>query len=335
MDKVVNMQQLTGERLQGINTQGKIHAKILVGADGRVWFASKQAHEVFDTRPEFEDRDGYPGGHLCYFDPKTGFSRSMGILRKQEGLMAGAIDDARGRLYYRSEPDNHFLVYDLKTGDVQDRGHVGAACRYMATDKKGNVYSPARGPYLSRYSPETGYVDDLLIKVEGEGDYMPPYVLQTGPDGKLYGVAAGHPSVMAFDVEKVKEGDFPEVTVRNVAPASPPGMPVQDIHAAVFGKDGHLYFPLNTTGPVEKGGKPVVHLRVMRFDPKTGKTETVGVPRVVGFDEEKVKSAYTRPAKFELRYMQGAAVGADGSLYLMGIYPQLHVACFPKLTAPK
>src|SRR5262249_16373676 len=51
MDKVVNMQQLTGERLQGINTQGKIHAKILVGADGRVWFASKQAHEVFDTRP--------------------------------------------------------------------------------------------------------------------------------------------------------------------------------------------------------------------------------------------------------------------------------------------
>src|SRR5205814_10008813 len=114
MDKVVNMQQLTGERLQGINTQGKIHAKILVGADGKVWFASKQAHEVFDTRPEFEDPDGYPGGHLCYFDPKTGFSRSLGILQKQEGLMAGAIDDARGRLYYRSEPRDHFRVYDLK-----------------------------------------------------------------------------------------------------------------------------------------------------------------------------------------------------------------------------
>src|SRR5262249_42381118 len=53
MDKVVSMRQLTGERRQGINTQGKIHAKILVGADGRVWFASKQAHEVFDTRPEY------------------------------------------------------------------------------------------------------------------------------------------------------------------------------------------------------------------------------------------------------------------------------------------
>jgi hypothetical protein len=53
----------------------------------------------------------------------------------------------------------------------------------------------------------------------------------------------------------------------------------------------------------------------------------------VGLDEEKVKHVYTRPAKYVLQYMQGAAIGADGSLYLMAIYPQLNVACFPKLTA--
>ena len=111
----MSMRQLTGERRSGINTQGKIHAKIVVGADGRVWFASKQAHEIFDTRPEYgEDGDGFPGGHLCYFDPKTGFSRSMGILKKQEGVVAGAIDDKRGKLYYRSEPKNVFLVYDIR-----------------------------------------------------------------------------------------------------------------------------------------------------------------------------------------------------------------------------
>jgi sugar lactone lactonase YvrE len=335
MDRVVSLKELTGERLQGINTQGKIHSKILVGADGRIWFASKQAHEVFDTRPEYEDPDGYPGGHLCCYDPKTGFSRSVGILKRREGVVGGALDDARGRLYFRSEPKNHFLVYDVKSGDTLDRGHLGAACRYMARDQKGNVWTVGRAPYLCRYAPESGYVEDVLVKVEGEGGYTPPYVIQAGPDGKLYGFAAGHPSVMVFDVDTVKEGDFPEMTMRNVAPAAPSGMPVQDVHAAVFGKDGRLYFPLNTTGPVEKGGKPAAHLRVMRFDPKTGKTETVGLPRVVDFDEEKVKAAYTRPAKFELRYMQGAAVGADGSLYLMGIYPQLHVACFPKLTAPR
>jgi hypothetical protein len=336
MDKVVSMRQLTGERKSGIHTQGKIHAKIVVAADGRVWFASKQAHEIFDTRPEYgEDADGFPGGHLCYFDPKTGFSRSVGILKKQEGLMGGVIDDARGKLYYRSEPKNVFLVYDIATGEVRERGHVGAACRYMAMDKNGCVYTVGRGATLCRYDPATDYVEDLAIKVAGEGGYDSPYVLAMGPNGKLYGVGTAHPWIMEFDIANARPGPLPEVIMRNIAPAAPPGYPVQDIHAAIFGKDGKLYFPLNTTGPLEKDGKAEAHLRIMRFDPASGKTETVGVPRLVDFDEEKVKHVYTRPAKFRLIYMQGAAVGADGSLYLMGIYPQLHVACFPKLTAPR
>jgi hypothetical protein len=135
--------------------------------------------------------------------------------------------------------------------------------------------------------------------------------------------------VMEFDTDKVRAGPFPTVTMRNVAPAAPAGLSADDIHAGVFGHDGRLYFPVNTTDPATH--KPLLVL--MRFDPKGGKSEAVGVPRVTDFDEAKVKATYTRDAKFELRYMQGAAVGPDGSLYLMGIYPQLHVACFPKLTA--
>jgi sugar lactone lactonase YvrE len=336
MDKVVNMRQLTGERRSGINTQGKIHAKIVVGADGRVWFASKQAHEIFDTRPEYgEDADGYPGGHLCYYDPKTGFSRSVGILKKQEGVVAGAIDDARGKLYYRSEPKNVFLVYDIAAGEVRERGHLGAACRYMAMDRHGAVYTVGRGATICRYDPKTDYVEDLAVKVSGEGGYDPPYVLAMGPNGKLYGLGVSHPSIMEFDIANIRNGPLLEVTMRNVAPASPPGYPVQDIHAAIFGKDGKLYYPLNTKGPLEKGGKEETHLRLIRFDPATAKVETVGIPQLEGFDEEKVKHVYTRSVKFRLFYMQGAAVGADGSLYLMGIYPQLHVACFPKLTAQR
>ena len=63
-------------------------------------------------------------------------------------------------------------------------------------------------------------------------------------------------------------------------------------------------------------------------------SETVGIPDVK-LDEGKVKHTYVRGDKYRLDYIQGAAVGADGSLYLMDIYPQLNVVCFPKLTAPK
>lgn len=334
MDKVVSMQQLTGEWLQGIHTQAKIHAKIVIGADGRVWFASKQGHEVFDTRPEYDEPNGYPGGHLCYFDPKTGLSRSVGILKTREGLQGGALDEARGKLYFRSEPKDHLLVYDVATGDVKDRGHLGAACRYMAVDSRGAVWTVGRGQSLCRYDPETGYVEEVAIRVEGEGGYRPPYVIALGPDGRLLGGVTGHPWLMRFDIDHYQPGPFPTVPMRNIAPAAPPGLPVQDIHAGVFGKDGRFYYPLNTTG-TDVGNKPKAHLRIMRYDPKTQQTETVGVPHVVGLDEAKVRHVYTRGDKYGLEHMQGAAVGPDGSLYLLDIYPQLNVACFPKLTAPK
>jgi hypothetical protein len=337
MERVVNMQQLTGERLRGINTQGKIHAIIIVGPDGRIWFATKQAHEIFGTRPEYEDYEGYPGGHLCYFDPKTGFSRSVGILKKQEGLMAGVMDAKRQKLYYRSEPKNLFLSYDIATGEVKEHGHVGANCRYMAIDKQGVVYQPGRGDYLSRFDPETGYLEDLAVKLEGPGHYAAPYVIQMGPNGKLYGAGINHPWILEYDVANYKMGLFPEVTVRNVTPAAPPGVPIQDIHAGTFGKDGKFYYPLLTTTPMEKGGKAQQHLRIMRFDPATRKVETVGIPDVSKLDESKVQHTYVRGGKdrYKVDHIQGMAVGPDGSLYMMDIYPQLNVVCFPKLTAAK
>ncbi len=335
LDKVVSLRQLTGERRRGVHTQAKIHSKLLVGADGRVWFASKQGHEIFDTRPEYgADADGFPGGHLCYYDPATGFTRSLGILKRQEGLVGGALDDKRGRLYYRSEPKNHFLVYDIASGAVRDRGNVGASCRYMALDRGGAVWTVGRGATLCRYDPETDYVEDVAVKLEGPGSYDSPYVLALGPNGKLYGAGTSHPGLLEYDIDAFRRGPFPEVTARNVAPAAPAGLPVNDVHAAVFGQDGKLYYPVNTTGPLEAGSKPQQYLRLMRFDPATRKAETVGVPQPVGLELEKVKHTFPRQGEFRVYYMQGAAVGPDGSLYLLGIYPQLHVVCFPKLTAP-
>lgn len=336
MEKVVSMRELTGERLTGINTQGKIHTKMVVGADGRIWFGSKQAHEVFDTRPEYgEDPLGYPGGHLCYYDPSTGFARSLGILKKQEGLMAGAIDDKRGKLYWRSEPKNHFLVYDLQTLEVRDAGHIGGNGRYMVCDRHGAVYTTGSQGILCRYDPQTLYVEDLAVVMEDGSPPATPYVLALGPNGKLYGAGYGHPWIMEYDIDRL-DAQSRQVTARNAAPAAPPGMLAEDIHAGTFGLDGCFYYPLNSTGPLEPGGPPVRGaLRIRRFDPRTGVVRTVGAPRVEGLDEAKVRHTYNRTDKYVLDHMQGAAVGPDGTLYLLDIYPQLNVAVFPQLTAPK
>jgi hypothetical protein len=334
MDKVVYLRDLTGEHREGLNTQGKIHAKILAGKDGRIWFATKQAHEVFGTRPEYEDPLGYPGGHLCVYDPAKNEARTLGILKHREGLMGGALDEERGKLYFRSEPRNHFLVYDIATGKTRDCGNLGAAGRYMAIDKHGAVWSFGRGQTICRYDPDKQLVEDFPVKVEGEGEYTEPYVVLLGPDGKLYGLRGGHSGVMRFEIDTLDPAARePQVIMRNVSPASPAGLPNLDIHAAAFGQDGRLYWPLVTAEPAEAAKRSARVLTIMRLDLATGQSELVGRPQVEGLDEDKVRHTYIREDKYALDHMQGACVGPDGTLYLMDIYPQLNVACFPRLTA--
>ncbi|MCI0358410.1 MAG: hypothetical protein L0211_08005, partial [Planctomycetaceae bacterium] len=335
MEKVVSLRDLTGEHREGLNTQGKIHAKILVGKDGRVWFASKQAHEVFGTRSEYEDPLGYPGGYLCLYDPAKGEARTLGILKHREGLMAGALDEARGKLYFRSEPRNHFLAYDIATGTTRDCGNLGSSSRYFAIDKHGAVWTFGRGATISRYDPEKQLVEDYPITVEGEGEYVEPYVVLLGPDGKLYGLRGGHASVLQFDIDRFDRGArAAAVVMRNIATATPAGLPNLDIHAAVFGQDGRLYWPLVTAEAVDAAKRSARVLVIMRLDLATGVSQLVGRPQVEGLDEDKVRRTYIREDKYALDHMQGACVGADGTLYLMDIYPQLNVACFPRLTAP-
>lgn len=334
MEKVVYLRDLVGEHREGLNTQGKIHAKILAGKDGRIWFATKQAHEVFGTRPEYEDPLGYPGGHLCVYDPAKKEARTLGILKLREGLMGGALDEARGNLYFRSEPRNHFLAYDIASGRTRDCGNLGAAGRYMAIDKQGAVWTFGRGQTICRYDPEKQLVEDFPVKVEGGGDYVEPYVVLLGPDGQLYGLRGRHESIMRFEIDQFDPATKDaQVVMRNVAAAAPPGLPNLDIHAAAFGQDGRLYWPLVTAEPADAAKRSARVLVIMRLDLASGQCELVGRPQVEGLDEDKVRHTYIREDKYALDHMQGACVGPDGTLYLMDIYPQLNVACFPGLTA--
>jgi hypothetical protein len=96
-----------------------------------------------------------------------------------------------------------------------------------------------------------------------------------------------------------------------------------------------LYWPLVTAEPKDAAKRSARVLTIMRLDPATGQSELVGQPQVEGLDEDKVRHTYIREDKYALDHMQGACIGPDGTLYLMDIYPQLNVACFPRLTAKR
>lgn len=278
----------------GLNAQGKFHAEIVIGDDGVVWLATKHGHEEFINRPEYgETPEGYPGGHLYAFDPATGEVRDHGILKHQEGLMGGDIDNERRRLYYWSDPKQHFLVYDIDQNEVHDLGALRARPRYTAIDPQGRVFGPTRGDragHVYMYDPDDHRVYDLRVELEGPGQWSPPYVFTLSADGDtIYG--ARHPQgyISELDLTSIEMRDDLDtahgtITARHTARAHPGNK-----RSGVLGADGNFYFANDG--------------HVFRYDPDTREAEDLGQVTLANHED-------WRP-----HHSQGAAAAPDGTLY--------------------
>lgn len=324
-EKIFDANAVTREPITAQGAQSKFHAKPLVDANGVLWMATKCGNEAYEQYPEFsEDAAGYPGGHLFSYNPKTRQVIDHGILAPQCGLISGAIDNARRRLYYLSDPAAHFIVYDMDRNTVRDLGYVGGVARYVAIDPKGRVFAHggmpdnadlgwrapgATTPYLCMYDPETDRLYQLAVLVEGPGarDYMSPYVLVTCTDGKrLFGSAVFGKYLMEFDLTSITlNRDNPmangSIVCRHVAEVTPAG----NERAGVVGKDGCYYFANDTL--------------LFRYDPERRVLDNLG----------KIDTGFGIHI-----YPQGAAVAPDGTVYLKYLFPYRLIR-FPQLSAPK
>ncbi|MBI4585111.1 MAG: hypothetical protein HY717_13955 [Planctomycetes bacterium] len=314
---VLDIMAVTAEYLFDVNTQGKTHTKLAVGPDGKIYGGTKQGHELFRTRPEIgEQPGGYPGGHLLCFDPVAGIAQDLGILRAQDGLMNCIVDRQRRRIYFKTEPRTHFLIYEIDTRQVIDKGRVGTWNRYIDMDGRGDVWIPNYGR-MTRYDVKRDELADLRVEVEGDGPaYSAPYACVIGGRGgergmKLYGGDLRR--IQEFDLARSGENAVP---MRYACRAVPePYEKSSDIHAMVRDRKGRICWPAVVSGSPDQ-------LLIMRYDPDAGKAECLGYAVDTELEEHKDVKNHTA--------IQGADIGEDGTLYLMGTYPY-YILEFPQL----
>jgi outer membrane protein assembly factor BamB len=261
-----------GERLQDVWSlanllpgEERVVNALVVAEDGKVYGGTTNFCE------EDEVPDTYRGGHAFRLDPSTGEITDLGIPVPGQGINYLTIDRTRRTIYGLTYPRGHLLVWDLRTGRIEDKEatvppprpvkeprdtvYIRYLPRALALDGDGNVYGTRESGLMWRFTPAKRIIDPLEAKIpctKGmDEDWLYNHVADSfclGSDGLIYGGTTSDGYLFVFDP---KNG-----TVTNL------GKPIRQsrIRSVVQGADGKIYALAG-----EENG--VAHL--VTYDPQT------------------------------------------------------------------
>lgn len=306
--------ELTHQYGRGQGIPGKIHTKLRLGADAKIYGAMKQGYELhYATRADIgEAPEGVRGSqftcHFFSYDPATDITTDLGPGWPQEGITAFDVDTDRGYLYGGSVPGVFFLAYDLKRGRVWNAGQIRFThpTRYMPLDPgTGRVYHPGEvtptgTSYMTVWDPVDFRLRDVEVVPEEGFMYSHSYATTCGVAGSnvLYGHADN--SLFEMDLDESKDG---RLHVRRLCYIGVEGDEKNSgMYAIERGFDGRIYW-------ASTGGRNVpVDLFV--WDPATREKSYLGSCATGG---EWIKGGQ----------VQGMCLDEEGNLALHMLYTEI------------
>ncbi len=278
--------ELTREFGRGQGIPGKIHTKLRLGKDGRIYGAMKPGYEFDATSYVGESPYGRRGGqypsHFFAYDPSTDRTEDLGPAYKQDGIVGLCLDLDRGFLYGMSEFSGHFLVLDLKTGRTWNAGSWSGTFsnRYMAMDPvTGRVFhrgeiTPAGRAYMTVWDPEAFRLADIEIAPEQGLTFTHSYAITAGAPGDhhVYGAADGR--LVEMDTIPGPDG---KLHVRPVCTLAVDGETHPGyIYSIETGPDGRIYWACNY------GDHGLVPMAFFAWDPKARTKTYLGTASLGG-----------------------------------------------------
>ncbi len=296
--RVADLQSAVDDFQPGDFGFGKIHDRLNVGADGKVYFGS-----YWGLRRGLEDQ--FRGERLFCFDPRDESLTDLGMPLSGWGYPSSNFAPDHN-LYYaeitrRADYDNRtrgrrFFAFDVERREIRFMGgHEGTGYgRDLFVDTAGNAYFNNGNRTLVKYDPVRNRLEDL-------GPIMPVSRLRRTagpcPDGMLYAVSAdrdddGRRVLFAFDPDARR--------CRTIAPLW------SDTPAMALHPDGQWIYMV--PGNVRYPGRPLIRVHV-----------SDGATEVVAFLEDAVATAFD----FQLGGTYNLAVDKETAYIQFGIQDDL------------
>ena len=261
--------------LREFQWQGKIHSKIVEGANGVMYFATDGG----ESREEYlmNNPHGYAGGYFMSWDPTKDKLSNLGMGLQYESIKDIDIDQRTGTIYGITYPQAHFLVYNPDENRLKDLGRLASTHvpRVIFTDQWGNCYYVDWRQRLVKYeisSDKLVFAEESLPAFPG----TPGAVIVTGitayakdhQKGIIYLITYGA-KIVALIPQKEGIGTFEDLGGVYELPEGEQWKPY--VPNLVCGANGKLYYIIGGHGNFVKKDKTIM----VEFDPTSGKKNIV------------------------------------------------------------
>jgi hypothetical protein len=255
---------------EGHYMPGKVHTRVDIGSDGRVYFATHRGSTRVTT-----DEYHYKGDWVLAADPKTGKAEILiHAPVPKHCIPTGSLDPQRLIFYGGAQPgersddggkDIQFFAYDVKADKILYSGPNGPSRYLMVSTSTGRVYyTPGvEGKALGKLvrfdpaKPGPPQEIDAELGLRAATDETPQGIIYTvsqasrGEDSKLY----------AFNVETEKAQELGSAAVGTQ-------QYITSIDADPTGR--YLYYIPGAHGGSEQDGCPVI-----QYDTKTNRKKVL------------------------------------------------------------
>jgi hypothetical protein len=257
---------------------------------------------------KWDDPNGYPGGHMMVYDPKTEILQDLGIPFPKSAIRVLQMDEARELLYAVTFPTGKFYSYDMKTGAVDFKGRVNnydSVARLIVLDDEGNVYGSFAPYRLFKYDVKSDRLMDLpVILPHKQGPWcdrghfhrenMWRNAVWHPTERVIYGMEMGSATLFRYDPGDNSIEDLGQLVISDFADNR---IVPYTLHAFFLYPNGNLYYAA-PSGSQEKA------CHFLRYDLESKEKTDLG--------------SMVDPQYGIAVGPQGVAISGDGTVYFVG-----------------